>query len=547
MELSIKKILEEANEKLAILYDDSIRQYLINKFGNVKIQEVKESSFYFYEPELLYFISGIEFINNSYKIYINIMLFDKSSENKGYKLWLTTHIHRKFDNHYHYLNDDEGELIIDDLKKFEQEPYKILEQLWEEIAIKIEEKYSDELLWQIGIENLVHIVDPVDIQYSNINFRLFRLLLNQNTWKDIEYNITESPILLTIKHNEYYSLGLFLPSHIWVFMPKFFKKELTDKKEYESFISFIKTRDFDIEIHEVNYDYQKFKTILSKYNKSSLLRKDKELEFMLQVCREIHTKIPKYQDKSLTLSDYFDFISQFPDEYKNYALKLLRKLRFISFEKMKTYLINLIDRIVPDYKDAVLILFDSSWQKSSDAWSYFIRKFSGAKLNIIKTEDFLKDLKKRKKNKEVYYIFLDDIIGSGKQIISAFEEELGDDLQEIEGILKQYMNINIFLIAGVGTFKSKSIISTEISILNKSNIRYEINLRDIDKAFHVDNWKDLKLLEGLKAFLKEIEHDWWNGYNECELLIVFEWNTPNNSIACLWKKSEHWKPLFPRV
>jgi len=36
------------------------------------------------------------------------------------------------------------------------------------------------------------------------------------------------------------------------------------------------------------------------------------------------------------------------------------------------------------------------------------------------------------------------------------------------------------------------------------------------------------------------------GYGDCQAVIVFEHNCPNNSLPILWKESSKWKPLFKR-
>jgi len=48
------------------------------------------------------------------------------------------------------------------------------------------------------------------------------------------------------------------------------------------------------------------------------------------------------------------------------------------------------------------------------------------------------------------------------------------------------------------------------------------------------------------TFLKEKHPLWWAGYRDSQYLVITEWNTPDNTIGCLWKKQKGWKPLFPR-
>ena len=59
--------------------------------------------------------------------------------------------------------------------------------------------------------------------------------------------------------------------------------------------------------------------------------------------------------------------------------------------------------------------------------------------------------------------------------------------------------------------------------------------------------KNKKDLIPIITFFKKKDPTWWNGYKDSQLLIDLEWNTPNNTIGCLWYDTKNWKPLFPRA
>ena len=48
-------------------------------------------------------------------------------------------------------------------------------------------------------------------------------------------------------------------------------------------------------------------------------------------------------------------------------------------------------------------------------------------------------------------------------------------------------------------------------------------------------------------YLKEKDPEEWHGFQGSEYLTVLGWNTPNNTISCLWKDSDQWNALFPRI
>lgn len=272
-----------------------------------------------------------------------------------------------------------------------------------------------------------------------------------------------------------------------------------------------------------------------------------DLMYINEKCIEIQSNIPIYQKKSLEISDIIEFLNQFPESLKKSIVKVLSNIIYISFDNMIEYLEHTINRIVPDFENVYLVLFDGLRQKSPDAWSYFISRFTGKKFKWIRVKNLLKSLKKLESNKEIYYIFLDDVIGSGKQFIKFFKREIGQKENEIKKLMDTNKNINFFLVAGIGGFKSKKDISDQISILSKNNIQFELPIKEEHKAFNPKNWKDLNLLNDLCKFLEKKNPDNWRGFNNCEFLVVLEWNTPDNTIGCIWNETTEWQALFPRV
>ena len=77
-------------------------------------------------------------------------------------------------------------------------------------------------------------------------------------------------------------------------------------------------------------------------------------------------------------------------------------------------------------------------------------------------------------------------------------------------------------------------------------------IRDSDKAFYENIWKNKNNLAELKEFLKSLDPKHWDGWKKdmmekgLQYLVVMEWNTPNTTISCLWKETPKWKALFPR-
>ncbi|EGY53247.1 hypothetical protein HMPREF9371_0545 [Neisseria shayeganii 871] len=156
------------------------------------------------------------------------------------------------------------------------------------------------------------------------------------------------------------------------------------------------------------------------------------------------------------------------------------------------------------------------------------------------------------KNEDVEIIILiDDILGSGKQFLNEFapnfflKEKLNDKLviyspivaysKGIEAVNKQYPNLHILPIEIVS---------------EKSNLFFG----DPQAKFRNDQ---INTLQVAKNFFQSMQQnygseksDYWFGYENACLPIVFEWGCPNQAPHILWMKNSpshsNWKQLFFR-
>ena len=147
-------------------------------------------------------------------------------------------------------------------------------------------------------------------------------------------------------------------------------------------------------------------------------------------------------------------------------------------------------------------------------------------------------------------IFIEDVIGTGRQFIKFYKNDFHN--QYVKYNIQKNPIFNFYLIAGIGSEQSFKFISKN-SILSESHIRYSRVIREKEKAFNKENWDNEDEMEEVKEFLKKIHPKTWGGYKKedadegLEYLVVLEWNSPNNTIGCLYKKNDKWNPLFPRT
>jgi len=244
--------------------------------------------------------------------------------------------------------------------------------------------------------------------------------------------------------------------------------------------------------------------------------------------------------------DIIQFFDQFPtkDLKKGIAI-LLDNIYFRSLDDMAKDLIEEIKNCTDNFNNVYLVLFENTRLKSQDFWTNLIPKFSEYKFKVIKSKQLLDTIVKLKSDKNYYFIFLDDIIGSGEQFVKYFKEDLGKNLSKIFKVKSNKSNIKFILITGVGSVKSKERIIKEIPIIDV--IRFRKTIREEEKAFSNHLIKDKVLLEKLVNFLNEKDPKYCFGRNNTQFLIVCKWNVPNNTIGCLWHKTEKWFPLFKRI
>ena len=244
--------------------------------------------------------------------------------------------------------------------------------------------------------------------------------------------------------------------------------------------------------------------------------------------------------------DIIQFLDQFPtDNLKKGMAILLDNIHFRSMDGMAKDLIEEIKNSVDNFSNVYLVLFEQARLKSQDIWTNIIPKFAEYKFKIIKSIDLLDTIVKLKSNKKFYFIFPDDIIGSGEQFVKYFKEDLGKNISKLFKIKSNKSNIHFIIVAGVGSIESKDRILKEIPVIDI--IRFRKTIREEDRAFSNHIIKDKVLLEELVSFLKEKDPKLYYGRDNTQFLVACQLNVPNNTIGCLWHKTKEWDPLFKRI
>lgn len=257
------------------------------------------------------------------------------------------------------------------------------------------------------------------------------------------------------------------------------------------------------------------------------------------------------------------------------ALTLLENIDYYGRSQMKEAFNHFCNKILPkEDRSKVIISLLGSLKDSSSIINYTIaEEFMKRNLQAQPLEAILKKMNPEKK----VIIFVDDIIGSGKQAVQIFREWLGikkKDIKEhhVESLnscqIKKFKKFKIYLFFFVSfeEGKQKALKDLRELGLNIQEIYSPTRLEEKVGCFHGASKVFLNDNEREKAekMTREIgmqlfgDKDWPYkkklgrslGYGNSQKLIVFFYNTPTATLPILWKggtyNGKKWAPLFPR-
>lgn len=276
--------------------------------------------------------------------------------------------------------------------------------------------------------------------------------------------------------------------------------------------------------------------------------------------------LKSYKGNIITISDIRKWLDQFDDVFdQRLMFKLLENFKLYNELEIREKLSNLFTMIRRDLnrkgnirildpkkkkRDDMLVTYlDKSPAKGA---TYFAKIFADE--NNVYAENVCSPefIEKRIVEKSTIncIVIIDDIIGSGNTIITNMKEYFDNSLLEI---IKE-RNIPIYISVITGFLSSKEKIEAELSLFIESD--FDIFIVDVldfqDKCFSLQAQIFANPSEAKKA--KEIcmqkgeklEAKMPLGYSNCELLVAFPMNCPNNTLPIFWKRIDGWIPLFER-
>lgn len=158
-------------------------------------------------------------------------------------------------------------------------------------------------------------------------------------------------------------------------------------------------------------------------------------------------------------------------------------------------------------------------------------------------------LKQEQWFKSIKVIFLiDDFIGGGNQALKFWRNKWGSKFS-LENLQKENSKIIIFYLALAGTKEGRLKIETTVPIrvILGQELDEKFRCFSSESTIYDDSYERSKAKTVMEA-KGRLLYDHPLGFNDGQLAIAFDHNTPNNSLPVIWKRKDdgNWFPLFER-
>ncbi|KKM27919.1 hypothetical protein LCGC14_1569910 [marine sediment metagenome] len=268
-----------------------------------------------------------------------------------------------------------------------------------------------------------------------------------------------------------------------------------------------------------------------------------------------------------------EWLIQFKTPYKaSLALKILKKITFFS----RSMITSVIKELINDIEEKKEIIV-SPLGGPADSSSHITYYFRDLNLTEKIKEMPLRAIIDRKNPKETTILFLDDIIQTGNQVLSIFQQLLGisSKLNEAHEVMlkkkqiKRFKKFDLLFFFIIGLKEHESNLTEKLNTLGFPNIEILSYYKEVKytSCFHPTSgvFKEpeerriaLEMCEEIGFQLFEDKLHWPEekkktnslGYGNAQKLIVFPYNVPTTTLPVLWKRGkyneEEWEPLFIR-
>ena len=313
---------------------------------------------------------------------------------------------------------------------------------------------------------------------------------------------------------------------------------------------------------------EKVITTLTEADKLEAIKvKEEQDKVKPEEIKELIKNWPTYRGQKINTDDIRSWLNQFGEKdfhAQRLMFMLLQNIKFFNNAKIYPLLVDMHRDVVRQFvkrqipkdirlgkrkRDDIIVSFlENSVAKSG---AEYARKY--AKENDIYTEnaigpsDIESKLEGNSKIKAI--VFIDDFIGTGSSIAKNYKK-IASNYSDI--FRKRNLIVCIEVMCGF---------QEGVSFLEKELEKYDHDIHihccntldESEKCFS----KNSKVFHypADRKHAKEIADSFGSrlvkmnplGYGNCQALIVFPENCPNNSLPILWTAKEGWSPIFKRV
>lgn len=256
----------------------------------------------------------------------------------------------------------------------------------------------------------------------------------------------------------------------------------------------------------------------------------------------------------------FAWLRQFPARFEDQPLELLEEMKLIG----RSHVVHALDAFAESdigepFRQASLCPLGEP-KDSSTVTAYWSGDAKRKEMAVRSVGDALAH-----SNQPI--VFVEDFIGSGQQSVSILEAWLGEeattnlseDRQPLDPEAAElFRKRKLAFVFAAGQSEGKELLEKRILELQLDAI-VSVGEESAPQAFPAEDRADLEgfcQAVGNALLLDPPDHDeeWADeralGYGNHAFLVLFAYNTPSQTLTCIWKGGEFdgipWMPLFPR-
>ena len=404
-------------------------------------------------------------------------------------------------------------------------------------------EFVNDLSLNISIDS---ILTKIRIDLERIKLTKFSNFENENELKMQKQSIlsiqndlmsVEDTFLLytdAIKDSlDKHALGYFIHEETWV---STVLGSGSDARSISDYFDNLRTNKINDIKTQFLYKKERLEDSLELINTELNLIKDRPTinSFLKDVESDLVNQIIKWKGKisEKTIQEWLLNFQSTDD--RKLALEILNKISYVTYDDLKSLCPNLYHRIQTKLGDAFEKCRFSFIGEVTSGSAHIQKLFQ--EQNHISKENFFSLEQLPPVSEPTPLILLDDFIGSGKTFSKWFKKtKIIQDLQK--------NNYQIHYCVLTAFEKGKSFIENEVNVSVTCGYLYEKNQQVKDGSIFSNDIKT-KIIELVERYAPEpLEYLW--GYDECQLLIAFQNNIPNNSLSILWS-DQAWTPLIER-